>query len=295
MAQHSWFWNHTLVKNWDWIAKRATAGSYWAIFFVWPKRIVSDCNRAKDGSTCVFFNSYNFEPAKSGARSIIALQWVIIHTFLAKFVLGLTALTFRSSSAVADGISLCGQAADISYAKFFPAVQRPILQSMQVRFAQISCPKYTSPFCQWGWRHFISLMHRWYSVYCGELYLFGCRQKWSAGWVNLLTAALTRKVHMLDSTGLSEFVDKEMVPSFLSGQMQEQDHFDQWVEYLKEFYESQLQPAWTNLVKGEQKNPMDTDLWEPPAEKHWRIFWNIDTVLVTLHMLDSKITHCLLK
>lgn len=82
-----------------------------------------------------------------------------------------------------------------------------------------------------------------------------------------LSIDLTQKVRVLRTEDLMNFIDPEGVPTFLDGKLEAEAHFDAWIATLKEFYETELQPKWSGLVKDEAKIPPDNDMWDPPVKK----------------------------
>jgi hypothetical protein len=177
-------------------------------------------------SVTVFVNSNVFEP-RSGSRQIVGTLWLIIHYVLAK-----------SENALPNGISIVILGDGISYSKFYPAIQRAILDSLQsvlpVRIAGI---------------HMVD------PPYIFKV-LWGIVSQW-------LTEKMRERVFILSSSHVGKHFDKAQTPTWLKG-----DHTTQptkeWDE-IKAFYKKEFLPTMLSIADapGSGKAP---DLWEPKTK-----------------------------
>jgi len=174
-------------------------------------------------SVALFLNTHHFEP-RSGSRQIIAALWVIVHYIIAKSENGLT-----------GGVSIVNLASGISYSKFYPAIQKCLLDSLQsvlpLRVASI---------------HMVD-----------PPYIFQMLWGIVSGW---LSEKMRGRVFVVTSSNVAKHFDKAQTPTWLKGD-KKTDPANEWAD-VKAFYESEFLPAITAIADapGDGKKP---ELWEP--------------------------------
>jgi len=163
-------------------------------------------------SVTLFVNSHNFEP-RVGSRSICATLWLNLHFILAK-----------SDLAAENGVTVVNQGSGITYSKFYPAIQRAILESLQS-----------------------VLPMRVAAVYMVDPpYLFKMLWGIVSGW---LSEKLRERFFVLSSDHIAKHFDRTALPTFLKGDLQfNADQQAAWVEELKEFYTKEFQPMMVALA-----------------------------------------------
>jgi len=173
-------------------------------------------------SVTLFVNSNNFEP-RSGSRQIVGTLWVIIHYILAK-----------SERALPNGLSVVIQGDGMSYSKFYPAIQRCILDSLQS-----------------------VLPVRITSVYMVDPpYIFKVLWGIVSNW---LTEKIRNRVFVCSSSNVQKHFDKSQTPTWLKGDKVTSPSTE-W-DKVKAFYEKEFLPTVlaTADAPGSGKHP---DLWE---------------------------------
>jgi hypothetical protein len=183
--------------------------------------------KGANDSVTFFVNSNAFEP-RSGSRQIVGTLWLIVHYVLAK-----------SEKALPNGISIVFMGDGFSYSKFYPAIQRALLDSLQsvlpVRIAGI---------------HIVD-----------PPYIFKVLWGIVSGW---LTEKMRERVFILSSSNIGKHFDKAQTPTFAKG-----DHPTQptkeWDD-VKAFYHKEFLPTMLSVADapGSGKAP---ELWEPKASK----------------------------
>lgn len=180
---------------------------------------------AKNGSVCIFLNSYKLDPKYSGARLLIAFQWTMIHFLLSR------------SNSIASGVCAIVQMGGMSYSKFYPQVQKPILNSLQsvlpLRMKKINI--IDAPFIFWAIWEVVSL------------------------W---LSAKFVSRVSFLSSKESANFVPKTKSPSFVGGNLEY--NVETLIPELKHFYENEFRDVISKFVEEMPKEILQHDMWEVP-------------------------------
>jgi hypothetical protein len=178
-------------------------------------------------SVALFLNTNNFEP-RSGSRQIVGALWVLVHYIIAKSDKGLT-----------NGLSIVNQASGISYSKFYPAIQKCLLDALQsvlpLRVASI---------------HMVD-----------PPYIFQMLWGIVSGW---LSEKMRGRVFVVSASNVSKHFDKAVTPTWLKGD-KKTDPANEWDD-VKAFYESEFYPAIIAIADdpGAGKKP---ELWEPAHKK----------------------------
>jgi len=178
-------------------------------------------------SVTLYVNSHAFEP-RSGSRQIVGTLWLLVHYLIAKSENGLT-----------NGVSVVTQGAGISYSKFYPAIQKCLMDSLQavlpLRVASI---------------HIVD-----------PPYIFQMLWGIVSGW---LSEKMRNRVYVVAGSNVTKHFDKATVPTWLKGD-KAVDPTQGWDD-VKAFYHNEFLPAMSVVADapGEVKKP---ELWESAGKK----------------------------
>jgi hypothetical protein len=179
-----------------------------------------------NNSVALFINSHHFEP-RAGSRAICATLWLHLHYILAK-----------SDNAAENGIAVVNQGSGITYSKFYPAIQKTLLESLQsVLPMRVAAMYMVDP-----------------------PYLFKMLWGIVSGW---LSEKLRERFFVLSSDNITKHFDKSLLPTYLKGDLQySPEQRAAWVEELKKFYTEEFQPMMVSIADapGSVKAP---ELFEP--------------------------------
>jgi hypothetical protein len=68
---------------------------------------------------------------------------------------------------------------------------------------------------------------------------------------------------VISSSELGDYIDRAVTPLWLKGDLDVDERSDEWLAFLKEFYETKFQPALSELVKDNPVVLPTTDYWDP--------------------------------
>jgi len=185
---------------------------------------------SSNGSTCVFMNSKEFEP-RSGSRTICASLWLVVtHTLI------------HAESSSIDGLAIINQGSGISYSKFYPAIQKSILDCIQsVLPVRVSGIYMVDP------------------PYIFQM-LWGVVSAW-------LSEKMRNRMFVLSSSNVHKHFNPEGVPTFLKGQhSRSHDDHAAWIADLKAFYHEEFAPM-MNAIADNPGSVRPPELWEPAHKK----------------------------
>jgi hypothetical protein len=186
---------------------------------------------AKDGSAIVYLNSLKLEPKFAGGRLLIATLWLVAHFLLCK------------TNALTDKITMCGQMCDVGWGKFYPDIQKPLLESMQT----VLPIRYTrqllvdTPFVFW-------MIYEIFSLWLSEKF--------------------KQRIVVCESKDLPKYIDKEEILTIFKGGKKELDT-DQFVNDVKLFFELEFKPTVQSFLADNpqfQEESFTNALWEPSKD-----------------------------
>lgn len=184
----------------------------------------------ENGAQLVFINTVPYKPQKLGVRTLIATIWMVLHFYL-----------FCGPNAFANGVSMCGDMSEIGWDKFYPSVQRNVMDAMQS----------VLPIRPQG------------SIIVDPPWVFDAIY---AIMRPFLSDKLKDRMRIITKKEASQYVDNDQLPSFFGGTLDEASHLEEWIATYKKYYEGTFQPM-MSVKPSKLAEPVDIDLWEPKPKK----------------------------